>query len=138
MDSSEGVLQVGRQYMDALSRGDFDTLRGLVKQDLQHDFSRLGIELEDPHGEAISRWGDAGQPEIEIHDMFASGDKVAARYSFTVNPDAVPGAESSRPARVTGLAIVRIEDGKIVDAYHEIDALGLLLQLGVTSLQPTG
>jgi predicted ester cyclase len=75
-----------------------------------------------------------GSPGIHrIDDIIAEGDKVVARVTgegvhegdlFGIPP-------TNRPMKVTGITILRVEDGKIVERWVEVDMLGALQQIGV-------
>lgn len=68
-----------------------------------------------------------------IDDLVAEGDKVAGRITAygTHTGDLFGVPATGREIRVSGIAIWRIRDGKIVEHWHETDALGLMQQLGV-------
>ena len=70
---------------------------------------------------------------IQIHELIEEGDKVAARYTCTgLNTgDGLGFAPTHRAATFTGMAIVRIENGKAVEAWNNFDQLTMLQQLGV-------
>ncbi len=76
----------------------------------------------------------AGAPGYHIvEDLIAEGDKVAGRITAYGKHDGdlfgIPA--TGKEIRMTGMAIWRIADGKIVEHWHETDQLGLLQQLGV-------
>lgn len=70
---------------------------------------------------------------VSVDDMVAEGDKVAARCSVrgkhTGNHLGI--APTDTPVDFTGIAIVRIEDGKIVEAWNNFDFMRMNKQLGV-------
>ena len=77
------------------------------------------------------RTGSPGTHQID--DIIAEGDKVVVRVTgegvhagqlFGIPP-------TNRPMKVTGITILRVEDGKIVERWVEVDMLGALQQLGV-------
>ncbi|MBS0579002.1 MAG: ester cyclase [Proteobacteria bacterium] len=65
-------------------------------------------------------------------DAFAAGAQVAARHQFTGTQLGPLGAHppTGRTVRSTYLAIYRIEDGRIREAWAEWDNLADLRQLG--------
>jgi steroid delta-isomerase-like uncharacterized protein len=69
---------------------------------------------------------------ITVEDMIAEGDKVVARCSVrgkhTGNSLGIAATQS--PVDFTGIAIVRIEDGKIVEAWNNFDFMKMYRQLG--------
>ena len=70
---------------------------------------------------------------IEIEDMLAEGDKVAARLHFRgTNSGSFQGMPpTGKTVEFTATGIFRIVDGKVTDNWVNGDFLGLLQQLGV-------
>lgn len=66
-------------------------------------------------------------------DVIAEGDRVAARFTMrgTQTGDFMGVPPTDKPIVVTGIDIVRFEDGKAVEHWHEWSGLELLQQLGV-------
>jgi len=68
-----------------------------------------------------------------VEDLVAEGDKVAGRVTAYGKHEGelfgIP--RTGKDIRVSGIAIWRIEDGKIVEHWHETNQLGLMQQLGV-------
>ena len=69
---------------------------------------------------------------IVIEDMVAEGDKVAARCSVRGQHegDFMGRAATQAPVEITGITIVRIENGKIVEAWNNFDFMTLYKQVG--------
>ena len=80
----------------------------------------------------------AAYPDIKItvEDTIAEGDKIAARcrVSATHTGDALGIAPTSNPVEFTGIAIVQLKDGKIVEAWNQFDFMKMYTQLGALSL----
>jgi len=74
--------------------------------------------------------------DIQVDDMLAEGDLVAARWSGvgTHRGDGLGFMATSKRAQFKGLTIVRVRDGKIVEGWNSFDQLGMLQQLGVVTL----
>jgi len=70
---------------------------------------------------------------IVIDDIHDAGDSVAYRFSATgTHLGAFLGiTPTSRPVRIVGLGIDRIENGKFIERWIQFDSFGLLQQLGV-------
>ena len=70
-----------------------------------------------------------------IEDMVAEGDRVAARCSVRAKHEGEfrgrVGAGS--PVEFTGITIVRIDKGKIVEAWNNFDFMTLHRQVGLLS-----
>jgi steroid delta-isomerase-like uncharacterized protein len=73
-------------------------------------------------------------PEIEVvvEDAIAEGDRVAARCTVRGRHrgDALGFAATERPVEFTGITIVRIRHGKIVEAWNNFDFMTMFQQLG--------
>jgi steroid delta-isomerase-like uncharacterized protein len=71
--------------------------------------------------------------DIVVEDLIAEGDKVAARCSVRGKHmgDHLGVAASHAPVEFTGITIVRINDGKIVEAWNNFDFLRMNKQIGV-------
>jgi steroid delta-isomerase-like uncharacterized protein len=69
---------------------------------------------------------------IVIEDMVAEGDKVAARCSVRGKHegDFLGRAATQSPVEFTGITIVRIDNGKIVEAWNNFDFMTLHKQIG--------
>ena len=78
-------------------------------------------------------------PEIEVtvEDTIAEGDKVAARCTVRGRHrgGALGFAATEQPVEFTGMTIVRVRDGKIVEAWNNFDFMTMFQQLG--ALQTT-
>src|SRR5207302_8018302 len=61
--------------------------------------------------------------KIQVHDVLADGDQTAARFSFTATHtvDFQGLAPTARPIRATAIAISRWQNGRIVEAWNEVD-----------------
>jgi steroid delta-isomerase-like uncharacterized protein len=70
--------------------------------------------------------------KITIEDTFGRKDKVVVRWSasMTHTGDSLGIPATRRPVRVTGMTIVRIVKGKLVEGWDNWDQLGMLEQIG--------
>ena len=70
--------------------------------------------------------------KVIIEDMVAEGDKVAARCSVrgSHEGDFLGRAATQSPVEITGITIVRIDNGKIVEAWNNFDFMTLYKQVG--------
>jgi predicted ester cyclase len=69
---------------------------------------------------------------VTVEDTIAEGDKVAARCTVraTHAGDGLGFAATQRAMEITGIAIVRVKDGKIIEAWNNFDFMGMFQQLG--------
>jgi len=70
---------------------------------------------------------------IVVEDMIAEGDKVAARCSVRARHEGefLGKSATDSPVEFTGITIVRIENGKIVEAWNNFDFMTLHRQVGL-------
>jgi predicted ester cyclase len=108
---------VAKEFLAALKNGNVNDAQSLVPDELLKKFTP-------GNGNALA---DAG---FQVHDYVVGEDAVAARFEFTVNSEAVQDAKPGRQAKISGMAIARVQDGKVTEVHHEIDRLGMLQQLG--------
>ncbi len=71
--------------------------------------------------------------EVVIEDMIAEEDKVAARCSVRGKHEGghLGIAASHTPVDFTGITIVRIRDGQIVEAWNNFDFMRMNKQIGL-------
>jgi predicted ester cyclase len=79
-------------------------------------------------------------PDLQntIEDMVAEGDKVAMRFRGSgthLGETEAFGSPTGNRVEITGIAIERVAEGKIVEDWTNYDALGLLQQLGLVPQQ---
>ena len=69
---------------------------------------------------------------VTVDEAIAEGDKVAARCSVRASHsgDHLGFAATNRPMEITGLTMVRIHQGKIVEAWNQFDFMSMFKQLG--------
>ena len=67
-----------------------------------------------------------------IEDTVAEGDKVVVRWTWhcTHKGDFMGIAATGKAVTITGICILRIVGGKIVEEWGEMDNLGMMQQLG--------
>jgi steroid delta-isomerase-like uncharacterized protein len=75
-------------------------------------------------------------PDLEntIEDMVAEGDKVVVRFKARGTHDGETeafGPATGKRMEITGITIKRVSEGKIVEAWTNFDALGMMQQLGM-------
>ncbi len=74
--------------------------------------------------------------KITIEDVISEGDKIVARCTVraTHEGEGIGVAPTNQPIEFTGVAIVRIKDGKIVEAWNEFDFMKMYSQVGALHL----
>ena len=76
---------------------------------------------------------------LTVEDMVAEEDKVAVRISIegTHMGDSLGVPPTGKTVQFSGIILARIEDGKIAQAWNNLDLLSLLKQIGAVS-DPAG
>jgi steroid delta-isomerase-like uncharacterized protein len=98
-----------------------------------------GLELRGPDGfkQLVTMYRTAF-PDLQmtIDDAIAEGDKVVLRWTGrgTHRGELAGIAPTGRATTVTGIAISRLANGKIVEDFEAFDEVGMLRQLGVTTI----
>ncbi len=70
---------------------------------------------------------------VIFEELIATGDTVIGRWSATAtHTGQLPGVEvTGNRIAIGGITIYRIADGKIVQAWEQLDMLGMWQQLGI-------
>jgi steroid delta-isomerase-like uncharacterized protein len=69
---------------------------------------------------------------VTVNDLIAEGDKVVAHQTFqgTHQGDFLGLAPTGKQFSITGIDIIRVDEGKIVEHWSMVDNLGMMQQLG--------
>jgi steroid delta-isomerase-like uncharacterized protein len=69
--------------------------------------------------------------QVVVEDTVSEGDKIAARCTVrgTHRGEGVGIAPTDRPVEFTGMTIVRVKDGQIVEAWNNFDFMAMFQQL---------
>ncbi|HEX6506061.1 MAG TPA: ester cyclase [Chloroflexota bacterium] len=126
------------RWAELFSTGDPTTATEVFACDLHdHRFPPIG-DIEGIEGETrfIASIRTAFPDlRVEIEDMVAEGDRVAARVTHrgTHGGSFLGVPPTGRLVTYEGTVIFRIADGRIADRWGTVDLFGILLQLGVTT-----
>lgn len=123
-----------RLMEDDISRGDEATAEEIIHPDFFDHTNPPGMQHGLEGHKAIVRLFRAVFPDLQwrIDDLIAEGDKVVARttMSGTQQGDFFGLPPTGRAVEMTGVHIVRVADGKIIEHWGSNDDLGLMRQLG--------
>lgn len=136
--SVEENKKIVQRYQEIYNSNDLASLTEVVSEDLLTPKIMPGIPTGIEGAKAAHRIMLAGFPDYQtiIDDLFAEGDKVAARITMSgTNTGSFMGIPSTgKHVSFTGIYIARIANGKIVEHWGEEDGVSLLQQLGVLSI----
>ena len=139
MSVEDNVMVARRWFKEVWNEGKTQTIYDLLASDA------IGIgELEDgqpirgpqefvPFMERLR--GAFPDIQMTIEDAFGAEDRVVVRWSGTMTHrgDHLGMAATGKAVRMTGITILRIRDGKIVEGWDNWDQLAMLKQIGVYS-----
>jgi steroid delta-isomerase-like uncharacterized protein len=141
MSAEDNISLMRRWYREVWREGKKETIYELIASDARMwGQSQPEQEIRGPEGfvafaESIrSAFPDT---EVKVEDIFAADDKVAIRWIATATHTGhwLDFAASGRRVQVSGITIVRIVNGKIVEGWDNWDRLGMLQQIGAEPTQ---
>jgi steroid delta-isomerase-like uncharacterized protein len=128
--------QIIRQFIgEVLNQGDIDATGKFFWEDMVEQVPLPGQGPGLAGLKDVLRGLRSAFPDMHwtVEEQIAEGDKVVTRFEWTGTHRAeflgVPA--TGRPVKVWGIVIDRLESGKIKDTRIIMDALGLMMQLGV-------
>lgn len=88
-------------------------------------FDRLSAAFSDLH--------------ITVHDTIAEKDRICLRWSCSATHigEGLGVAPTGKRLHVTGMSLMRVRDGRIVEAWQNWDMLGLMEQIHDRAQSPT-
>ncbi|HEV8371268.1 MAG TPA: ester cyclase [Pyrinomonadaceae bacterium] len=136
--SDENKSLIHRWFAEVWNSGNTDSIGDMLLDDA------VIHGLNDPSGNAVTGI-DAFRafhaqfrkafPDIlvNVEDVIAEGDKVVARCSVQAKHtgESLGIAATNSSVDFTGIAIVRVCDGKIAEAWNNFDFLKMNQQLGI-------
>jgi steroid delta-isomerase-like uncharacterized protein len=138
MSVEENKALSRRSFEEVWNQGDLAAIDELY--DAHQVAHGLGVEI--PAGTAglkqfVTMYRTAyPDTHFTIEDQIAEGDKVATRWTATgTHRGELFGlAPTGKRVTVTGMALSRIANGKLVETWNHFDALGQLQQLGAVPM----
>lgn len=73
---------------------------------------------------------------VTVEDTVYEGDKITGRcrVKATHTGQGIKVKPTNQPIEFTGIAIIKVEDGKIVEAWNQFDFMSMYQQLGALNL----
>ena len=129
MEQNKGIQ---RGYVEALNRGDSAFVEGYLHPEYVFHGPMGDLNKEQfsqSHAAILAAFPDL---ELTIEDQIAEGDKVVMRWTGRGRHEGeFQGlAPTGKEVVITGITISRIEGGKEIEAWEEVNMLGLMQQLG--------
>ncbi len=126
-----------QNILELLTKGDTDNIGKYYATNwVNHDPSLPPLKGLEGAKQLISLWKSFSNLKVTIEDSIAEGDRVAMRFVISgTHTDEFMGIQPTRKTiNVTATGIFKVVDGKSTDNWVNFDALGLLQQLGATSV----
>jgi len=135
MSTKENVALMRRWFEEVWNQGKIETVHELLSEDA------VGIGQGEPsakiHGPAdfipfVERIrGAFPDMKVTVEDAFGARDKVVVRWSGTMTHtgDQLGIPASGKPVQISGITIVRIRDGKIIEGWDNWDQLAMMQQI---------
>ena len=100
-----------------MPRTQWSTIDSVGPEGFYPFFDRLSTALSDIH--------------VEAHDTIAGEDRICVRWSCTAKHtgDGLGIPATGKTISVTGISILRVKDGKLVEGWQNWDMLGMMEQL---------
>jgi steroid delta-isomerase-like uncharacterized protein len=141
--SDEENKAVSRRFHEAIGKGSAQAVQAELAPNFVAHFPGVPGPLDAEGFKQLVNVFGSGFPEshFDIDDEFAVGDKVVTRWTYrAVHSGEFQGLPpTGKQVAMTGITILHITGGKIVENAVELDQLGLLQQLGVVPTPgPTG
>lgn len=132
--SIEENKAIVRRYQEIYNSNNVEALNDVVAEDLLTPRMMPGMPQGLEGAKKIHRGTLLGMPDwhTQIEDLIAEGDKVVARITMTGTHtgDFFGFPATGKKISFTGIYIVQIANGKIIEHWGEEDSVGLLQQLG--------
>jgi predicted ester cyclase len=124
---SESNKATARAVFEIWGTGELDRLDDLVAADVVHHdpYDPNGDQgLEGMKATIAANRERFSELRLDVQDQIAEGDRVATRWTCTMVQ-----ARTGKRATIAGITIDRFDEGKIVEAWRSMDALGLAREL---------
>ena len=125
-----------KRLIDELNRGNAEIVKELYAPDLK-SYSPSGSTTPTSQNESfeLTKAYFNAFPDLNqtIEELVASGDKVAVRFIArgTHKGDFQGIPATGNKMELSGIVILHIKDGKIIEERQDTDSLGFMMQLGM-------
>lgn len=139
MGSGNHKTLISRIADDIWNRGDLDVVDEVMSPAGRYHGPHMpnGVGDRETWRRAIGMYrGAFPDSHVTFNDLIVSGDTVVGRWSATAtHTGQLPGVSpTGKRIAIGGITIYRIEGGKVVEAWEQLDMLGMWQQIGVVSL----
>ena len=130
---------ISRIADDIWNRGDLAVVDDVMSPHAKYHGPHMpnGLGDRDTWRRAISMYRNAfPDSHVTYQDLIVCGNTVIGRWNATAtHTGPMPGVQpTQKKIAIEGITIYRIVDGKIAEAWEQLDMLGMWQQIGVVSL----
>jgi steroid delta-isomerase-like uncharacterized protein len=136
--SAKDLKALDRRFFEEWNKGKAAAMKAIddtcATNIVWHDVTGQDIRGLKDFKKSMGEFYDAfPDNHFTIEDMFAEGDKVAVRYTFTgTHKGELMGIPpTNKKVTLMAIEIDRIVGGKFVEGWISFDTLGMMQQLGV-------
>lgn len=127
--------KIARQTFEALDQNNPSLLDSITNQEkYKLHFPGSPEPLNYSEAKKLNAEYYAAFPDVKttIDQQIAEGDFVVSRVSYqgTHKGELQGTPASNKKVRITGISIVKVENGKVVEQWDEFDSLGMMQQIG--------
>jgi len=123
-----------RQSIEAINNGDIEGFfAAFAPTCIFQDRPGGGTNtLESARENAVAALAAFPDLHMTIEDLIAEGEKIAVRYTYhaTHAANVMSTPPTGKQATWTGISILHMVDGKVVEDWANTDLLGLMQQIG--------
>jgi len=134
MSIEENKATVRRFFEELLSTDNFSVADEILAPDFRFYFagSPEPMDLERYKAFLVMRRSAFPDRRFTVEDMVAEGDKVSARFTMRGTHEGELGgmAPTGKAVTMTGMDMIRLREGRLVEDRVEVDQLGMMQQLG--------
>jgi len=139
MDVEQGKALVTRIASDIWNRGNLGVVDEVMAADAKYHGPHMpgGVGNRESWRNAIAMYLSAfPDSNVVFEDLLVSGDTIIGRWRATgTHTGELPSLPATGKAiSIGGITIYRIDGGKIVESWEQLDLLGMWQQLGVVDL----
>lgn len=135
MSGEENKALVRRYIEEVYNKGNVAAIDELLTPDFVHHSLPPEVGRDRESYKQFASMHRAAFPDfrLKVEDMVAEGDKVVLRFNWsgTHKGEFMGIPPTGKQVTVRAICIHRVEGGKIVEQWAELDSMGMMQQLGV-------
>jgi steroid delta-isomerase-like uncharacterized protein len=134
MSTEDNIALVRRYFDEVVNTGNLDAARTLFADShMAHYTNSAHLKGHEGWKQYVAlMYTGVSDTHVTIEDEIAAQDKVVVRYTVRGTHTGTFGdrAATGNAVKFTGIAIFQVANGKIVEQWQEVDAIGMTRQLG--------